>query len=401
MSSTDAHPAPAGAPGTGVSHSGTKPQAASAAAASATTSSNALPEVQDPTLRALLAMDTVHPRYTNAVQPFLNARKLLHEATASLQKLKDKSTVAGEFKSLPASLRVKLTERVKLRAIPGRSDFFLEELTDLRRLERDTEQKAYEILVKARQREIEHFSASANPDKYKTQLVEEFEEHLKTIHNEWKMQFKDAPFPFAAAVEHFKAHVDRRMAEEMVRTVQNKYEQDEKKKAEQKADSLAQEQVMTGAHTGHTIAHIAQKEVRKCMDEKVKPLERQLNEMMRLIRQQQEKMPKQATRTMPKKRNHDQMQPPKERADVGSDRSSRPAPANNSLRREREGDARSSHAHTTHRHSYPVVSSHHHSDRSAKSVKQDRDDTPHSHSRSKNAMGGDRQSLRHGHPQRQ
>jgi len=206
---------------------------------------------------------------TSAVKEFTEANAASSKTQQALDRFKSIGVKEGRLKQLPKSLRLEMKSRARFTDVPGDDSFYANELDDIRRLERETSDKYYDILVKAKEKHIEHLGKKCNMKDFLPAVLKEFRLKGEEYASDWnkRNRVKDLRNPsdatFAFPVEKMFARFEKELMARLTAITRNQLHGKEEEK-QQQADQLiqqhkAQESVLTGAHTGETIANVARK----------------------------------------------------------------------------------------------------------------------------------------------
>lgn len=245
----------------------------------------------DPALETFLAWRTVKDMYEGACARFRNLHEALSTARSSLQKFQSACQQRPPAIQLPASMRLRLVDQANLTPVVDTPAFYKAEVDALRQLEVDSSQKAFSIIVAARERHIEHLRASAALPAF---LAKEVQQHTVFVEKYCATQRKmldlpaaaavvaveeaadaapaaaaashtDGTFPAQTAIAHFEQTTRTELSAWMTRQAQRATDEASKSATKKVEDDAALELVLGGAHNGDTIAALAAREAQKLL----------------------------------------------------------------------------------------------------------------------------------------
>lgn len=229
--------------------------------------------------------------YNNARKRYLDGCKALHEARESLIKFQ---TPKNPKYPLPRHLQLDITTRLtKANKLPD-SSVCKVELEELIKLEKETDATVYDILLRSKQKSIDHLSKEIQPNIFITREVQTFTKYvsqyanahdemnninttntithppaaasptlplsnLETTHQPSILN----PFPRKEAIEEFEASLHEIINNHMNTMIVKKIKDANEEKSYAKFDMDAQKQILDGAHNGETMKALVQREAQK------------------------------------------------------------------------------------------------------------------------------------------
>lgn len=228
-------------------------------------------------LQQFPSVPLIEQRLVSACEEYDRATVALSKSRQQLDRLKSIGEKQGRSKQLPASLRLKLLSNTRFIEVPGDEKFYDEEIQEVRQLERETSDRFFDIIVKAREKHIKSLEQKCSIPKFVTNAANELRPNLEQMGAKFNKECgvdldpNAAPsnsqvqvrFPTEELATQFEIDLRRRlMTQAMARA--DSSEKEEKKRAEQVVeDHKSQEKVLAGAHTGETINDIANKAIDK------------------------------------------------------------------------------------------------------------------------------------------
>lgn len=262
------------------------------------------------TLALFLALSATQQRYTAAAAAFEKAGAELDHAVEQKDKYITACTVANAPGTrLPASMALKLVKRSKLADAPEDAAFYAAQIAALDSIERDANQRIYDTLLAAKQSKIAALSTVANGHAFATRSTLEHKQYVEHFAADYDKRFgaaspvaddaaaaasSSAAFPTALAVAHFEQQLRTHIAKHCMLSVGERRAQAEAKLQAAAEEHKGQEKVLAGAHTGQTIAALAESAAAK----EIAPLKKQVQQ----LQQQSQKPPQQ--RQQPPQQHH-------------------------------------------------------------------------------------------------
>lgn len=242
-----------------------------------------------PALKAFIEWHTVQQQYNDHFGDFLTLSKQLKSARIARDAF-DTVTHMSDG-NLPRSLQLRIVNRTLFPTVAHQPNFFKPDLEALQKLELDTAKQIAATILAAKQRHIEHLQTLANPLAFVTMAVTKFTSIVTMYADAMDKAHTDGAaaaaspaaaaastsevplsslFPRIDAIAHFERTLRERIDEELARQVQADHQAKTTAATKAAASHQAQETVMTGAHDGSSIAAIATREARKCVEAALK-----------------------------------------------------------------------------------------------------------------------------------
>jgi hypothetical protein len=253
------------------------------------------PSSASPLLTQFVAMPTVQQRYTDAENEFMTGQQELRQAREERDKFKSACTAQSPAIRLPSSLQMKLVKRAKLTPVPGDAAFYRDQTTALQNIETEAAAKIFETLLAAKDKRIAYLLTRASPLSFLSRKSQEHKAFVSAYAADFNSSFDATPssasassvsstFPIAEVVQHFDDHMARRTNELIMLNVQVLQERREAKIKATVEESKAQEKVLAGAHTGESIAMLADRAVKQ----QVAPLQQQMRQLHQRVQHQRD-----------------------------------------------------------------------------------------------------------------
>jgi hypothetical protein len=238
-------------------------------------------------------MPAVEQRLAAVCDAFNRANDVLLKAQQSLDRFTNIGVKHGDPKQLPRDLCWEITRKARLTAVPGDESFYADTVAALRATEREAAEKVYDTLVAAKRKHIEHLHAQRNIRDVVARAMREFhpilEQHAAQFNADsgadpLALSQTNFAFPTDAVAAHFEQELHKRLTAATLARINTQQEEKQRREEQLAEEHKAQETVLAGAHTGKTIAMLAQKEAEKLIE----PVRRQLAAL-----QKQQQQPRQ------------------------------------------------------------------------------------------------------------
>ena len=246
----------------------------------ATTSSSSPPS-SSPSLalsdivRDYTDLGRIQKLFAAASDNYRDAQALLHKKKDSLEKFK----IASQKNSLPLpnSLHLRIVERVKLPSVPA--GLCAEELTLLHNLERETSQQIYDIMIKAKMKEIDYLTRQVQIPSHIQRHSIAFEKTVREDAAAMQENLGAAPtssasFPVDETVKHFNTVITADLNKLSMQLFESRRVAEEARKKDL-ADKHAAQAAVLSAPTATTIAALADHRVNNALQ----PLKRAIAQM--------------------------------------------------------------------------------------------------------------------------
>ena len=266
-----------------------------------------------------LTMPAVQQRLTAACDSFNAATTALQNARAGREHFVSIGSKQGGAKQLPAKLDWKLCKAAHFSLDSVPANFYATDVTTLRAIEREATDKAYDALLAAKDKHIAFLQARCVLRDFVSSAVQEFRPELQRIAADYNSHSQADPaapsqaqftFPTDAVASHFASELLSRLTAQTLARVDAQRLEQQRISDERAQEHKSQEIVLAGAHTGQTIAMLAQQEVNKQMA----PLLRQVAQLQQQLQQPQPPPPRQ--RGQPN--HHSRQQHPDASSSAGS-----------------------------------------------------------------------------------
>lgn len=217
--------------------------------------------------------------YKPYVDGFKDARKRHKEAVHALSNLKQKClSSTNEFLHLPKSMRINIVDQIKLKPVEGHEFLYKTELQEIAAAVKRTEQAIYNQLVLARDKEIKLTESRAQPNNYIVAAMTKFKEEIlnpfiSTINS--SNAESSFSFPTAKALAHFNFYLSQELVAIIMDKAEEKHEASKEKEAQDKANAIAEDTVMSGAGNGDTI----QMFTKRAIDQALSPFLREISQL--------------------------------------------------------------------------------------------------------------------------
>jgi hypothetical protein len=250
-------------------------------------------------LQHFVQTPAVQDRLTAECRKFSDAASALQAARVCRDRFVAAGSRKGGSKQLPKRLDWKLAQQVVLSSQAAPDNFHHAALATLRTIEREATDKAFDTILAAMDSHITYLRGRSNARDFVSSAVLAFDPELQRLATAFNAQSQADPtaasqslfaFPTRAVASYFAAELLTRLNEQMLARVASEQQQQQRLADERAEEHKSQETVLAGAHTGQTIAMLAQKEVSKA----VAPLQRQIAQ----LQQRLEKQPTDSDRRM-------------------------------------------------------------------------------------------------------
>jgi hypothetical protein len=224
-------------------------------------------------------------------------------ADSALKKFVAVCTKDGSAISLPGRLRWKLVEQSQLFAVADNDAFYAKEIADLKQIEKEASERAYDALKRAKEKHVAYLRQICNAQSFIASSMEEFRKYVTRFASELDTLYGSAPSAAAAsaaaaavsssvtshsrhfidsAVAAFVQHMHQQVNRHVVEHSDQAVAEDDRKAADSAAKHNAQETVLAGATTGQTITAL---------------ISRQLQPVVQTVQRLQQQRPKQAAQS--------------------------------------------------------------------------------------------------------
>lgn len=198
--------------------------------------------------------------YTTAANAFRDAHKTLQERKDSLDKFLEACRKSKH--SLPNSLQLRICERAKLPSVLSAPTLCSEETAELAKMEMETSKAVHDIVLKAKNKEIDHLTRTINVVSFAAAQIDAFTAGVNS-------DFNDKPADETreirgAIMQHFTLYIHDKLAsiEMQQREFLRAREQDRKQRL---TDSLAAQGRILGQSSAQTIAEVAASSVARSL----------------------------------------------------------------------------------------------------------------------------------------
>jgi len=251
------------------------------------------------TLATFLARPAVQERFADACLSYERAVEELDAARATRDKFVAACTKHLPATSLPPSLQLKLVVRAKLTPVAGSPDFYSSEIAALQQIEKEASARIYDTLKQAKDRHVAHLQSQCNAHSFLERHLQEHKRFVSAFAADYDAAYGSPPaaspapadpaaasasssacsssFPLDAAVADFMQRLRSHISAHLMQGVDARRAEFERKQRAAAEESKAQETVLAGAHTGQTIAMVAERTVAK----RVAPLLKQVQHLQK------------------------------------------------------------------------------------------------------------------------
>ena len=252
-------------------------------------------------LLAYLNTPAAQQHYDGAILPFLTLHKELQAAKESLEKFRAACNKSGADRpTLPASLKLSISERARLPTVEGQPDLFKDEQKELQSIETDATKRTIDVLLKAKEKHIAALQSKANAQNFKEKATSSYMEFLTPHARQFdELQGVDpapslsqaaaasssaAPasssslplrFPVDEARLHFQKHITSRVDSTVFELLAKQKERLERKKRQHEESVAAKERILQGASSGETLTALANKAAKQA----IAPLQRDVHRL--------------------------------------------------------------------------------------------------------------------------
>jgi len=242
--------------------------------------------------QAFLTIPEVQQRLTAACTAYSTATTALKHAREGRERFVNSASKNGGSKQLPAKLDWKFSKQAHLSSDSVPAGFYATDQATLRAIEREATDKAYDALLAAKDKHIAFLDKQCVLRDFVVTAAHSFRPQLDQIAASYNQHSGADPlassqadfiFPTAVVASYFESELHNRLNAQTLATVAAERLQQQRAAGELSEEHKSQELVLAGAHTGETIAKLAEKEVNK----KLAPLQRQLADLQKQLLQQQ------------------------------------------------------------------------------------------------------------------
>jgi len=258
--------------------------------------------VSDPaadTLAQFLSRPAVLQRFASACSSYERAVEELDAARAARDKFVAACTKHLPATSLPPSLQLRLVTKAKLTPVAGSADFYGSELATLQQIEKEASTRIYDTLKQAKDKHVAHLQSQCNAHAFLHRSQQEHRQFVSAFAADYDAAYGSPPasstaeaasaaasasssassssFPLEAAVADFVQRLQSHISAHLMQGVDARRAEFERKQRAAAEESKAQETVLAGAHTGQTIAMVAERTVAK----RVAPLQKQVQQLQK------------------------------------------------------------------------------------------------------------------------
>ena len=183
--------------------------------------------------------------------------------------------------SLPNSLKWNLVRQAKLKAVADKDEFYAEEIAELKKIEKESSELAYNVLRQAKEKHLAHLKQRMSVTAFVALSAQEFRRFVAAFAVQFDNIYGSAPsaaaaasslsasdnqsrFPTALAIAAFEKSVLAQITSSIMDRSGNAIAESNRKSLDSADNHKAQETVTKGAHTGETID--------KLIDRKVQPI---------------------------------------------------------------------------------------------------------------------------------
>lgn len=238
-------------------------------------------------------------RYTSACSESIEKQDSLENFQSTCKK---NGTDAGP--GLPASLKLQFVERSSFPTIASSPEFFKKEQDELKKLQMETSQRVYDILLAAKEKHIAHLIHTVS----RTDLfIEEQLTLFRKLVEDNNLAYSGLSpassssaaaaaaaaassasqntmcIPVELAVAHFKAHLTTVLATKSMEHFEHVVRHTEEKKQRRAAELAAQEKVVSGSNTRESMTDISKREASSAL----RPLQREVAQLKEQLRRAQ------------------------------------------------------------------------------------------------------------------
>ena len=233
----------------------------------------------------------VQDRLTAECRKFSDAASALQAARICRDRFVAAGSRKGGSKQLPKRLDWKLAQQVELSSQAAPDSFHHAALATLRTIEREATDKAFDTILAAMDSHIAYLRGCSNARDFVSSAVRTFDPELQRLATAFNAQSQADPtaasqaqfaFPTQAVASYFATELLDRLNAQMLARVAIQQQEQQRLADERAEEHKSQETVLAGAHTGQTIAMLAQKEVSKA----VAPLQRQIAQLQQRLEKQ-------------------------------------------------------------------------------------------------------------------
>jgi hypothetical protein len=232
--------------------------AAAAANAAAAHSSSALNT--DTNIQPLITMynnrPSVKEQYSRVHTEFLDQHRDLAKAKSGLSKFKEKCNLNGVFRSLPKAISLDVVSRLRLPAVFNMPDYWKSTEEAVQKIEHDAGEQIYNTVLAAKVKHLAHLQQQSTPAIFIAASLKRFSESTREFATVFQKTMS-LPFPSDACIALFDAHVRSVVLADAMNSIDTVIAQEQHAEALKKADHIAQQAVLAGAHDGNNIRTIA------------------------------------------------------------------------------------------------------------------------------------------------
>ncbi len=210
-----------------------------------------------------LAMGDTKLQSTQAIDLYRSQQIALAAARDDVVKFTARCTKNAPSIQLPQMHRPTFSGAARFTAIegPGNAAFYKTETDALRKLEDDSSQQAFDLIVRGRKKFIAHLESLVKTQSFVARALTghtEFVKHVNRLHAE---RGSSTVVPLEAACAHFEQKLRREMEAYDSEQIQAALAANRNAKESIDVEMKAEEDIVKGAHGGQNIAAIALKAV--------------------------------------------------------------------------------------------------------------------------------------------
>ncbi len=238
----------------------------------------------------------VQQRLTAACAKYSAAAAALQKATEARDRFVNSGSKNGVSKQLPAKLDWKLSKTAHFSSDAVPAEFFASDRTTLRAIEREATEKAFDALLAAKEKHIAFLKQHSSVREFVNTAAAEFLSELKRIAADFDSRSQadanalsqaEFAYPLNAVAAYFNSELHKRLAALNIAAGEAKLLQEHRLAEQRSEEYKAQETVLTGAHTGQSIAFVAE----QAIDKRLAPVFRQLEALSKQLPLHQSRPP--------------------------------------------------------------------------------------------------------------
>jgi hypothetical protein len=215
------------------------------------------------------AQPSVQKQYSDAAAAYGAGLEALQQARNLKEKFITRCNSDGSLR-LPKSLQLTLVNRAKFTTVENNPNFFKEQIAELERIEKTTSESIYKGILESKTQLILHHEARSNAHSFIAlqtaaykQFVVKSAQTYDGITGTSTSSNSSFIFPIDALVSHFEQFLHKHVQEHALELLEKHRKEEELKTEAAAANTLVQEKILAGAHTGETIKLVVEKTVKE------------------------------------------------------------------------------------------------------------------------------------------